>query len=90
MEKRNLLIGFMIGITAAILGAYLFVAAFTGYDLFGDFQTLRNDGILGKIITLGAILNILAFFGLIRLRQESMARGVVVATIVLTVVTLFL
>lgn len=90
MKKSELLIGFLIGIAAATLGAWLFVTIFTDYDLFGDFGTLRNDGLIGKIITLGAILNIIAFFGLIRLGQETMARGVVAATIVLTLITLFL
>lgn len=90
MKITAISIGFIIGLLAATLGAYLFVALLTDYNLFTDFQTLRGNEILGKIMTLGAILNILAFFALIRMERELMARGVVIATIVLTLVTLFL
>ncbi len=90
MEKKALFFGFIIGIVAATLGAFLFVSIFTEYNLFTDFQVLRYVGILGKIMTLGAILNVVAFFILIKMKREFMARGVVLATIVLTLITLFL
>lgn len=90
MKATELIIGFFIGIAAATLGAYLFVALYTEFNLFADFQLLRNFGILGKIITIGAILNIVAFLLLLRQRRENMAWGVVFATIVLTLFTIFL
>ncbi len=90
MQLKNLLIGLLIGMAAATLGAYIFVVLMTDYDLFRDYQVLSANGILGKIVTLGAILNIIAFFVLIRLQREMMARGVVLATIILTLITLFL
>ena len=90
MEKKALFLGFIIGMVAATLGAFLFVILFTDYNLFTDFQILRYEGVLGKIMTLGAILNIAAFFILMKMKREFMARGVVLATIVLTIITLFL
>ncbi len=90
MKKTDLLIGLFIGIVSALLGASLFLAFFTNYNLFRDFEAIRAEQILGKVITLGAILNIIIFFILLKKNKELMARGVVLATIVLAIVTLFL
>jgi hypothetical protein len=43
---------------------------------------------LGKIITLGAIVNLVLFFILLKFNKELMARGVVLGMILLTVITL--
>jgi hypothetical protein len=88
MKKTDLIIGFLIGIATAFLGTYLFLKIFTKYDLFQDLQTIRAEGIFGKVITLGAILNIIVFFVLLQLKKEMMARGIVLATIILTLFTL--
>ena len=45
---------------------------------------------LGAIIGLGAILNLLAFFAFIRLRQDSRAKGVLIATFISAFIILFL
>lgn len=88
MKKTDLIIGFLIGIIAALLGTFIFLKLFTKYDLFQDLQTIRAEGIFGKVITLGAILNIIVFFVLLQLKKEMMARGIVLATIILTLITL--
>jgi hypothetical protein len=90
MKKTDLLIGLFIGIVSALLGASLFLAVFTNYNLFRDFEAIRAEQILGKVITLGAILNIIIFFILLKKNKELMARGVVLSTIVLAIATLFL
>jgi hypothetical protein len=40
-----------------------------------------EEGVLGSIIALGAILNFLPFFVFIKKKQDYRARGVVMATI---------
>jgi len=89
MRKIDLLIGFIIGIAAALLGTYIFLIAFTPFKSLNDLPVIRAENLLGKIITLGAILNIVVFFILLKLKKELMARGVVLATIVLALITLF-
>jgi hypothetical protein len=42
---------------------------------------------MGKVITLGAIINILIFFYLLKKDKELMARGIVLATIILALAT---
>jgi hypothetical protein len=90
MKKTDLILGLIIGIAAALLGSSLLVAFFTKYNLFSDFEIIRAEEILGKVITLGAILNIIIFFILLKKNKELMARGVVLATIILAIATLFL
>ncbi len=90
MKKTDLLIGFFIGLISTFIGSYLFLKIKTKYDLIEDFNLLRIEGILGKVIALGAILNIVVFYILLKKNKEMMARGVILATIILALSTLFL
>jgi hypothetical protein len=50
---------------------------------------MKFEGKLGKLITLGSILDLVAFAILLKLNKELMARGVILAVIILTLVSLF-
>ncbi len=89
MRKIDLLLGFFIGIAGTVLGTEIFLHLKTNFDLFTDFEIIKAEGILGKIITLGSILNIFVFFVLIKKNKELVARGVVLATIFLAILTIF-
>lgn len=89
MKKIDLLIGMVVGILAAFLGSFIFITAFTEYTFTNGIGVMKSAGHLGKVITLGAILNLIIFFTLLHFKKELMARGVVLATILLTIVTLF-
>jgi hypothetical protein len=90
MDKKSLIIGTILGICLPLLGIFIFLKIYTSYNLFRDFYLLKLQGNLGKIITLGAILNLALFFILLQMKKELMARGVVLATILLAIVTMFL
>ena len=90
MRKIDLLIGFFIGIIVALIGAGLFLRFFTEVKTFSDIHIVIAQGILGKVITLGAVLNIAVFFLLLKMKKELMARGIVLATIILAIATLFI
>jgi len=90
MKKTDLLIGFFIGLVVTFIGSYLFLKTQTEYDLIDDFSILKSEGILGKVVALGAVLNIIIFFILLKKNKEFMARGVVMATIILAITTMFL
>lgn len=89
MRKTDLLLGVLIGILASALGSFIFIVAVTKYSLFEGLEIMKTEGKLGKLITLGSILNIIVFFILLKIDKEVMARGVVLGTILLTIVTLF-
>ena len=85
-----MLYGAIIGFLATILGSYLFLKTFTTYDFKFAIEVMISEGYLGKLIALGAILNIGIFFLLLKMKKELMARGVVLAVLILTIITLFI
>jgi hypothetical protein len=88
MNKIDILIGFLIGLLGSSLGSYLFIILFTDFDFITGVQTLRFQGSLGKLITLGSILDLIIFAVLLKLKKELMARGVVLAVIAIAILTL--
>ena len=90
MKKTDLLIGLFIGIIASVIGSYIFIEVFTEYNFIEGIKILRFQGKLGKIISLGSILNIIIFFLLLKFNKELMARGVILGTILLTIITLLI
>jgi hypothetical protein len=89
MNKKDLIIGFIAGILISILGSFLFISFFTNLDFMTGIQTMKSEGKLGKLITLGSILDLIAFAVLLKLNKDTMARGVVLAVICITIYTLF-
>lgn len=92
-NKKDLLIGFIIGLMASILGSFLFVTLLTDFDISNGMQSIKiikDYGYLGKIITLGAILALVAFGMFLKQNKEFRARGVVLAVITLALLTLFI
>lgn len=90
MKKTDLLIGLFIGIIASVIGSYIFIEVFSEYNFIEGIKILRFQGKLGKIISLGSILNIIVFFLLLKFNKELMARGVILGTILLTIITLLI
>jgi hypothetical protein len=88
-NKIDLLIGFIIGIITSLLGCFLFILLFTKYSFIEGVELLQADGKLGKIITLGTVLDLIVFWVMLKSDKEFMARGVILAVIVLTILTLF-
>jgi hypothetical protein len=90
MKKSDLLIGALLGIITSLLGSVLFILLFTTYGILDGLQFILASGKMGKLLTLGALLNLLLFFALLKWNKELMARGVVLGSIVLTILTLLL
>jgi hypothetical protein len=90
MNKIDLLIGFVIGILASFLGMFLYITFIVDSSFLIGIKVLKSQGNLGKIVTLGSILDLVAFGILLKINKELMARGVVLAVILLTIITLFL
>lgn len=90
MNKLDLLKGVLIGILASVLGTFIFIQLFTGFDFITGIQSMKTEGKLGKLITLGSILDLITFAVLLKLNKDLMARGVVLAVILITILTLFI
>jgi hypothetical protein len=88
-NKTDLIIGFFIGIITSMLGCFLFISIFTSFSFIEGMQILHCEGKLGKIITLGTVLDLLVFWTLLKYYKEFIARGVILAVVALTIFTLF-
>jgi hypothetical protein len=89
MNKMELLIGFVIGILASLIGIFIFITFFTDFDFIAGIQAMKSEGKIGKLITLGSILDLVAFGILLKMNKDIMARGVVLAVIIIAIITLF-
>ena len=88
MIKNEVFIGLLVGLIANIIG--LFFAAMVlgqGENFNMVLKEASTEGFLGKLISLGAILNLIAFFVFIKKNQDYRARGVLLATIFISVFT---
>ena len=88
--KKQLSIGFLIGLLANALGIVGYVLLFSKEGLGESIrQSLRSD-FFGTLIAAGAILNFLPFFYFIKRNEIYRARGVLLATILAALGVAFL
>ena len=94
MRNRNLFIGIISGIIANFLGFLLARKMLTGessvINLTNVVNQLHDDGLLNKLISLGAFLNLLIFFFFLKTNQDTKAAGVLISTIMIALLTIYL
>jgi len=91
MIKKEVVIGVIVGLIANALGLFLATLFLGDHGNFIDvIKSANAEGFLGKLITLGAILNLLAFFIFIKKKQDYRARGVLLVTIFVAIFTFIL
>ena len=83
--KKDIISGAIIGLIANAIGVYLYIMAFSDYSVDVTIQKSMDEGYFGKIVTLGAILNLIAFFIFIKKKQDYRARGVLLATVIIAI-----
>lgn len=86
--KKEILIGFIVGIIANISGSYLYIYFFSENDLETTLKLSHEQGITGSLIALGAVFNLLVFFVFLKKKQYYRARGVVLATVLAAIIIL--
>ena len=91
MIKKEIFIGIFVGLLANITGLFL-ASLFLGdnNNFIHVLKSASAEGFLGKLISLGAILNLLVFFFFIRKKQDYRARGVLLITIFVAIFTFIL
>ncbi len=90
MQKTAFFIGIFIGLATAFIGSFLFITLFTSMNFVEGFTNLKQQGSLGKLITLGALLNVAVVFFLFKKNKDMMAKGVIFSIFILTVYTIFI
>jgi hypothetical protein len=90
MKYTDIGIGFLIGLITAFLGGFVFLFFFSSFNLFTDFNFILQSEILGKVLKLGALLNLGVFFLLLKFDKDDMARGIIMSFIALTLLAFFI
>jgi len=88
MIRKDVIIGFIIGIVANIVGIALYIILFSKEDFEGTIKSAVNFSFIGKLVSLGAILNLVVFFVLIKKNQDHKARGVLLATLMAAIIVI--
>ena len=92
MDKIQILKGFFIGILANGLGLFVVVMTIAKSSVRNDgfltvLEAANAENFLGKLISLGAILNLICFFYFIRKKKDAFAAGVLIATLCMALIT---
>lgn len=90
MGKKQLFFGILLGFLGAFLGCFIFLQFFTNFGFINGVSVMKNAGILNKVIALGAILNLIIFFILLKMNKDMVAKGVLLAMFLLTIITLLM
>ena len=84
--RKEILIGFLIGIIANLAGCYLYIFFFSEYSLKTTIEVALEQDLLGNIIALGALLNLGVFFIFLKKKKYYRARGVIMATLLAAII----
>ena len=87
-NKKEIIIGFIVGLIANTFGTLLYILLFSDLGIVETFNAAIEQGHIGSLLALGAILNLVAFFGFLRIKRDQRAKGVMLATLVTALVIL--
>lgn len=87
--KKEILIGFGVGLIAATFGLIIAIQIFGKSDDWGEVITHAiTNGTLTKLMSIGALLNLGAFFLFLKKNQDNRAKGVLIATLLIFIATM--
>lgn len=87
--KKEVIIGFLVGIIANTLGTLLYILLFSDFSIVETYHAAVAQGHIGSLLALGALLNLIAFFGFLRLKRNERAKGVLIATMLTAFIILY-
>lgn len=91
MVKKEIIIGLITGFIANISGLVLAILFLNDNPSIIEIVVKSfEEKLLSKLISLGAIMNLFVFFVYIKKRQENRAKGVLMATIIIAIITIIL
>jgi|TARA_B110000305_G_scaffold191845_1_gene214728 hypothetical protein len=90
-SRKETLTGILFGIISSFTGLMLAIIILSeNNSIIESIKNAYYENFLGKLISLGAILNVLVFFVFIKKNQDQRAKGVLLLTIFLAIFTLIL
>jgi hypothetical protein len=87
--KKEILIGLVVGIISNTIGTLLYILIFSDLSISETYKAAVAQEHVGSLLALGAVLNLIAFFGFLRLKRDNRAKGVLLATIITAFIILY-
>lgn len=82
LNKRELIIGFLVGLFATLCGFFIYVEFISPYSFEETLKILNEGDLYGKVLGLAALPNLFVFYIFLRKKQDLRARGVLMACFV--------
>lgn len=89
-NSTDILIGFFSGIVGTIVGMLLWWVIFSKNSLRVSIEVAIENDVLGTIISLGSLLDLAIFFGFLKFSYDYRARGVLIWSFIVVLITFFL
>ena len=94
LKTKEVFFGLIIGIIANCVGVLLTVIIiFSEYRLTNIIELINSsidNNYITKLISLGAVINLIVFFLLLKYDNTEKARGVLIATFLMAILTIYL
>ena len=88
MIRKDVIIGFFMGLLANLIGICIYIFFFSKEGFEGTIRSAMSFNFIGKLVSLGAILNLIVFFVLIKMNKDHKARGVMLATLLAAIIVI--
>ena len=88
--RKEIAIGFLVAIFATFAGLFIYLQYVSRFGFSETVKLIQEGGVLGPVIALAALPNLLVFFIYLKKNDEYRARGVVMGTITLALLTMIL
>ena len=88
--SKEILIGVLTSIVATLCGLFIYLEFISDDTMTETFKKVIEGGVLGPVLALAAIPNLFVFWVFLKKNQDYRARGVLMTTIVVALITLVL
>ena len=90
LNKKEIFFGLLSGFLANFLGVIIIIIVFKETNILKIINDSFIDDSITKLISLGAILNLIVFFIFLKYDYEESAKGVLLATFVIAILTIYI
>tara|TARA_X000001036_G_C20035845_1_gene544768 strand:+ start:243 stop:536 length:294 start_codon:yes stop_codon:yes gene_type:complete len=94
LNKKDISLGIISGLLSNLLGVILtIIFLFQEINISNIFNIINesiSDNFITKLISLGAIINLIVFFIFLKFNYVERARGVLIATFLVAILTIYL
>tara|TARA_Y100001954_G_C15436498_1_gene419403 strand:+ start:204 stop:500 length:297 start_codon:yes stop_codon:yes gene_type:complete len=91
LNRKEILFGLLSGFLANLIGVIIvIIILFQNFNFLKIISDSISNDFITKLISLGAIINLIVFFIFLRYDYVERARGVLLATFIIAVLTIFI